>query len=107
VQLHVARFVNTMNVSEAGSNRKVRANFGESGPDVVDIFGLCVKRVVVNIFVVDTILFTTSDANFLAMISIFVSRPKDISHHLKPLLHWSSTFQILLRSLDIPVYWLF
>lgn len=65
VQFHVARLVHAMNISEACSNREVRADFGQSGPDVVDIFGLGVQRVVVDILVVDAIFLTTSNADFL------------------------------------------
>ena len=59
-----------MDVSETCRNGEVRADFGQSGPDVVDIFGLCVERVIVNVLVVDAIFFTTSDADFLVRLAI-------------------------------------
>jgi hypothetical protein len=65
VQLDIARLVDTVNVAKASSDGEVGRDLGKCGPDLVNVFGLCVERVVVNIFVVDTILLATSDANFL------------------------------------------
>jgi hypothetical protein len=70
VQFHVARLVDSMNVAEACRDGEVRADFGQSGPDVVDVFGLRVERIVVNIFIIDPVLLTTSDANFLRIFSM-------------------------------------
>ena len=66
VKLDVAWLVDTVYVTEACGNREVRADLGECGPDLVNILWLGVQGVVVDIFVVDTILFTTRDANFLS-----------------------------------------
>ncbi len=95
-----------MDISESCRDREIWADFGQSRPDVVDVFGLCVKRVVVNIFVVDTVFFTTSDPNFLSIVSITQCLSRSLSYHLEPLLHWRSTFQIFFGSLDIPIHWL-
>jgi hypothetical protein len=65
VQFDVARLVDTMDVSEACGDREVRANLRQRGPDVIDVFGLCVEGVVVDVFVVDAVLLTASDSNFL------------------------------------------
>lgn len=54
-----------MNVTETSGDGKIGADFGEGVIDIPDIFRLGVKGVVINIFVVDTVLFTTSDADFL------------------------------------------
>jgi hypothetical protein len=40
--------VNTVHVTESSSNAEVWRYGGESGVDVVDVFGLCIKRVVVH-----------------------------------------------------------
>ena len=65
MQNHVSGLVNTVHVSEAGSDRVVRRDGGKSVADRQDILGLRVEGVVVNTLVVDTILFTTGDTDFL------------------------------------------
>ena len=65
VELDVARLVHPMYVAKAGGDREVWADSRERVVDVVDIFWLGVKRVVVNVLVVDTIFLTTGDADFL------------------------------------------
>lgn len=54
-----------MNVSETGGNGEVWGDWRESLVDGKDILWLCVEGVVINILVVDTILLTTGDADFL------------------------------------------
>lgn len=70
----------------------------------MNILGLSVERVVVNILVVDTVLFTAGDTNFLWLQSAQIlgrslsRRP----YHLKPLLHGSSPLQVLGSGLNVP-----
>jgi len=65
VELDVAWLVDTVNVAEAGCDRKVWGDLLECFVDPMNVFWLSVERVVVDIFVVDAILFTTRDTNFL------------------------------------------
>jgi hypothetical protein len=65
VQLDIARLVNTVDVTEASSDGEVGRDLGEGGPDLVDVLGLGVERVIVNVLVVDAVFLTTSDADFL------------------------------------------
>ena len=69
VELDIAGFVDTVNVTETGSDGEVWRNWGESLVDGKDVLGLGVKRVVVDILVIDAILLTTRDTNFLSKIS--------------------------------------
>ena len=106
VQFDIARLVHPMDISEARRDREIRTDFGQGGPDVVDVFRLGVEGVVVDIFVVDAIFFTTSDADFLYVVSISTYSSIAFRYHLEPLLHWSSTFKIFLGRLNVPVHWL-
>ena len=65
MQLDVAGLVDTVHVAEAGGNGEVGADLGQRSPDLVDIFGLGVEGVVVDVFIVYTVLLSTSDTNFL------------------------------------------
>lgn len=65
VQAHVTGLVDTVHVAEAGGNGEVWADRGEGVVDGEDVFGLGVEGVVVDVFVVDAVFFTTSDADFL------------------------------------------
>jgi hypothetical protein len=65
VQLYVARLVDTVDVAEAGGDGEVRGDGGEGLVDVPDVLGLGVEGVVVNVLVVDTVLLTASDTDFL------------------------------------------
>ena len=65
VEFDVAGLVDAMDVAEASSYTEVWRDFGEGGPDLINVFGLGVERVVVNILVVDTIFFATSNSDFL------------------------------------------
>lgn len=65
VELDVAWLVDTVHVTETSGNGEVWRDWGESLVDLVDVLGLSVEGVVVNILVVDTILLTTSDTDFL------------------------------------------
>ena len=85
VQLDVAGLVHTVHVTEASRNGEVRADRGESLVDFVDILGLCVEGVVIDILIIDAVFLAAGDTNL----------------HLKPLLQWSSPLEILGRSLDV------
>lgn len=61
VELDVARLVDTVDVSEAGGDGEVGGDGGQSLVDGVDVLGLGVQGVVVNVLIVDTVLLTTSD----------------------------------------------
>lgn len=76
VELDVAGLVDTVNIAEASSNREVWRNLLQGSVDSVDVFGLSVQGVVVNVFVVDTILLTTSDTDLLSY-----SQPVFVSQH--------------------------
>ena len=62
LELNVSGLVDTVDVTETGGDGEVGGDGGESLVDLVDVFGLSVERVVVNILVVDTILLTTGNA---------------------------------------------
>lgn len=65
MQLDVSWLVDTMNVTETSRDGEVWGDRGESLVDGQDVLRLSVKRVVVNILVVNTILLTTSDTDLL------------------------------------------
>lgn len=91
VQLDVAWLVDPMDIAKTSGNREIRGYGIQSVVDVEDILGLCVKRCVVDILIIDSIFLATSDANL----------------HFKPLLHGSSAFQIFGSSRNVPVHRLF
>lgn len=68
VQADVARLVDAVHVTEAGSNGEVGADGAEGVVDGQDILGLCVERVVVDVLVVDAVLLTTGDTDFLSRV---------------------------------------
>lgn len=65
VQTDVTGLVDTVDVTETSGNGEVRADGREGVVDGQDVFGLSVERVVVDVFVVDTVFLTTSDTDFL------------------------------------------
>lgn len=65
VKLDVSWLIDTVNVTETSSDGEVGGNWGQSLVDGKNILGLSVERVVVNIFIVNTILLSTSDTDFL------------------------------------------
>ena len=65
MEADVAGLVDTVDVAEAGGDGEVGGDGREGVVDVPDVLGLGVERVVVNILVVDTVLLTTSDTDFL------------------------------------------
>lgn len=70
VQTDVTGLVDTVDVTETSGNGEVRADGSQSVVDGQDVFGLGVERVVVDVFVVDTVFLTTSDTDFLFIISL-------------------------------------
>ena len=108
MELDVAGLVDAMDVTEAGGDGEVGADGGEGLVDFVDVFRLGVERVVVYTLVVNSVLLTTSDTNFLEVLAIalfFVDWTT--THHLQPLLHGSSSLQVLGGCFDVPVHLLF
>ena len=65
VKLDIARLVDTVDVAESGSDGEVWGDRRQGLVDLVDIFWLGVEGVVVYIFVIDSVLLTTGDADFL------------------------------------------
>ena len=93
-----------MNVAESGRDREVWRNWGKSFVDSEDVLGLRVEGVVVDILVVDTVLLTTGDTDFLDSISAHVLKPIVLkTYHLEPLLHWRSTLEVLGSGLNVEV----
>lgn len=104
VELDVSWLVDTVDVSETSGDGEVWGDWGESLVDGENILWLGVEGVVVNILVVDTILLTTGDTDFLQQISIlFLLLQLKGAHHLEPLLHWGSALQVLSGGLDVPL----
>ena len=54
-----------MYVTETCGNGEVGADLLESGPDLVDVLGLSVQGVIVNVLIVDTVLLSASNTDFL------------------------------------------
>lgn len=65
VELDVTWLVDTVDVTEAGGDREVWRDGGEGLVDGKDVLWLGVEGVVVNILVVDSVLLTTGDTDFL------------------------------------------
>lgn len=65
VKLDVSWLVDTVDVTKTSSDGEVWGDWRKSLVDGKDIFRLSVERVIVDVLVVDTILFATSDTNLL------------------------------------------
>lgn len=105
MQLDIARLVYTVDVTEAGRDGEVRTDGGEGLVDVVDIFGLGIQRVIVDVFVIDAILLSSGNSDFLSLlVSIVADSCPCLSYHFKPLLHWRRTLQVLRRCFDVEIY---
>ena len=65
VELDVSGLVNTVHVTEAGSDGEVGGDGSERLVDIVDVLGLGVEGGIVDISVVNTILLTSSDSDLL------------------------------------------
>lgn len=70
VQADVAGLVDTVDVAEAGGNGEVGADGGQGVVDGQDILGLGVEGVVVDVLVVDAVLLTTGDTDFLSPVRL-------------------------------------
>lgn len=105
VETDVAWLVDTVDVSETGSDGEVGADGGKTVVDVEDILWLSVQGVVVDGLVVDTVLLTTSDTDFL--ITVLAEAFECVgfweAYHLKPLLHRRGALEVLGRGIDVPV----
>lgn len=78
--LDVSGLVDTVDVAKAGGDGEERRDSGQLLVDVVDVLGLSVEGVVVDVLIVDTILLSSGDTDL----------------HLNHLLHWRSAFEVLL-----------
>lgn len=85
MKLDVAWLVDTMHVAECGSDGEHRGDGREGAVDVPNVFWLGVEGVVVNRLVVDTVLFTTGDANF----------------HLEPAVDLGHALEVFSANLDV------
>lgn len=65
VELDVTWLVDTVDVTETGGDGEEWGDGGEGLVDGKDVLGLGVEGVVVNILVVDSVLLTTGDTDFL------------------------------------------
>ena len=81
VELNVAGLVDTVDITETSGNREVRADRGESLLNGEDILGLSVQGVVVNVLVVNTILLTTGDTDFLRFVRLESCHLQGQRHH--------------------------
>lgn len=63
-ELDVSGLVDTVDVTETGSDREVRGDGVKGRVDIPDVLGLGVERVVVDRGVVNTVLLTTGDTDF-------------------------------------------
>jgi hypothetical protein len=65
VKLDISWLIDTVDITETRSDGEVWGDWGESLVNGKNILWLGIQRVVVNVLVVDTIFFATSDTNFL------------------------------------------
>jgi hypothetical protein len=68
VKPNISWFVDAMNVSEAGGYGEVWGDWGQGFVDIEDILRLGVKRVVVDVLIVNTILLAASNTDLLKCI---------------------------------------
>ena len=85
LKLDIARLVNTMDVTKPCSNAEVRRNRAQRLVHLPNVLRLCIERVVINVFVVNTILLAASNSDL----------------HFKLLLPWCGAGQVLSRRLDV------
>lgn len=69
MQLDIAWLVYTVDITEAGCDGEVRTDGRKGLVDVVNVFRLGVKRVVVDILIVDAIFFSAGNPNLLSVLS--------------------------------------
>jgi len=84
-ELDVTRLVNSVNVTESGSDGKVGGDLGERLVDVEDVLRLGVQAGVVDVRVVDTVLLSSGDTDL----------------HLEPLVHLGHSLKVLDTSLNV------
>jgi len=102
VKLDISWLVNTVNITETSSNREVWGDWGELVVNGKDILWLSVEGVIVDVLIVDTILLTSGNTDFLDFLSSFhVKLTNKNAYHLEPLLHWSSAGEVLGSCLDV------
>jgi len=65
VKLNISWLVDTVNISEAGGYGEVWGDWRQGLVDIEDILRLRIKRVVIDILIVNTILFAASNTDFL------------------------------------------
>ena len=68
VKLNISWLVDTVNVSEAGGYGEVWGDWRQGLVDIEDILRLGIKRVVVDILIVNAVLFAASDTDLLERI---------------------------------------
>jgi len=91
LELDVSGLVDTVDVSETGSDGEGLGDGGKGVVDFEDVLGLSVEGSVVDAGVVDTILLTTGNTDF----------------HLEPKFNLSHTLEVLLAGLDVLLLGLF
>jgi hypothetical protein len=103
VKLNISWFINTVHVTKTSGNGEVWGDWLKSLVDSENVLGLGVERVVVDILIVDTVFFATSDTNFLGELERSFPRIDMETYHLEPLLHWGSALEVFSSSLDVKV----
>jgi hypothetical protein len=68
VKLNIARLVDTVDIPEGGGYREIWGDWRQGLVDIEDILRLGIKRVVVDILIVNTILLAASDTDLLKCI---------------------------------------
>ncbi len=65
VEFDIARLVDTVHIAKPGRNGEVRRDRGQCLVDGENVLGLGVEGVIVDVLIVDAILFPASDADLL------------------------------------------
>jgi hypothetical protein len=68
VKLNIARLVDTVDIPEGGGYREIWGDWRQGLVDIEDILRLGIKRVVVDILIVNAVLFAASDTDLLERI---------------------------------------
>ena len=105
VEADVTGLVDAVDVSETGGDGEVGADGSKTVVDVEDVLWLGVEGVVVDGLVVDTVLLTTSDTDFLTAKLVHGVRMHETrrTYHLEPLLHRSDALEVLGGGFDVPL----
>jgi len=83
VEVHVSGLVDSVDVSESGGDGEVGGDRDESRVHVVDVLRLGVQSRVVDSGVVDSVLLTSGDSDFLSLISL-IPPPTSTGHSPSP-----------------------